>query len=193
MKKSGLILLLIVCLLFSGCNYPKKTNDYNEYMNYVYDVHRALEYMPTLNELGDYTKITATRNTTNNFVIFADTVTIALFLEYDEDAYNKQLEYINENYSFFEESPDLNYLDIDAKVNGYDIKTVIDETALQYIDPYSYSYGKDDTWYHDVVQTALMIGFNDVDNKICYLYRSNTSLDVLDDLESHIKECFYMV
>ena len=185
--------MLIVCLLFSGCNYPKKTNDYNEYMNYVYDVHRALEYMPTLNELGDYTKITATRNTTNNFVIFADTVTIALFLEYDEDAYNKQLEYINENYSFFEESPDLNYLDIDAKVNGYDIKTVIDETALQYIDPYSYSYGKDDTWYHDVVQTALMIGFNDVDNKICYLYRSNTSLDVLDDLESHIKECFYMV
>ncbi len=174
MKKFICILMTLSLLLCcTGCiSYNNHTSDLEEYSDYLGKVHLSEQHMPTLEEVGEYSDIEITYNF--DFVLMFETNTVGLFLSYDEAEYAVQKNRISSNYEFF--SPDDEDLesDCDASVNGYDINLVRAD----------YEY--------DTYKTGLLIGTDDENCRICYLFYLDTDLDVLDDLDSYIEEHFYI-
>lgn len=181
---------LIVCLLLSGCKYKKKTTDYDTYLKYVDKAYTLIstghaqvikDIMPTQQTLGKYTDLYSTFR--HEGVIYPIS-TVALFLDYDKSEYEKQVNYINENYLFIDSTyPECT--DIYASINGYEIKIV---------DKGLYTYDIYHNWAgHDyLVSFGMMIGTNTAENKICYLYFCDPELDIIDNLDEYIKEYFYL-
>lgn len=173
MKKAFCLILAICCLLtLAGCTSKKQTDDISKYSDYLAQVYHSELYMPASSTLGTYSDIHLTSQRT--IIAIFQTDTVGLFLSYDEDNYKSQKECILENYTFYlADDPGLES-DPDACIDGYDIKLV------------------KATYDLPTHKMGLLIGINDSECKICYLYYYDFDLDILDDLDHYIASYFTM-
>lgn len=173
MKKVLSISVLIVMLLsLSSCTRRKqKTTDEAEYENYLSKVEYSEDYMPSMAWCGNYSSATATYK--HEYLIFFDVYTVGLFLSYNEYEYNSQKNAILSDYKFFSVGDESLDSDCDATIEDYNIQLVKDE--------YEYS----------TMKMGLLIGLDDTNYKICYLFYYDFDLDSLDDLDSYIEDFFY--
>jgi len=162
------IFTTIILLCSSGCSYNEsiKLSDINDYDDYVTNVSYSREFMPDLSDLEGYESIDVIyyndRPSTNN------THTINLIVTYSNEYYNNaKSKYLSE-YSYLEASlydPDnknrMLVSDAEVEYNNYLIKVVFDE---------KFDYPKD----------FGMIGFNDIEYKLCFMFSYNDSLDYLN-------------
>ena len=173
MKKVLSVLVLIaVSISLSSCSVKKiKTTELNEYDEYLSKVEYAEDYMPSLEQCGNYSSFFATHKHQS---FYLETETVVLFLSYNEDEYNKQKEAILLNYVFYDSEDKGLESDCDAVVDGYNIKLVNRNYPLE-----TYKMG-------------LLIGMDDANKKICYLFYYDFDLDDLDDLDAYVESYFYM-
>lgn len=177
MKKfiSLLIVAAAILSLLSSCSIRResvkleKAEDMGKYEEYLAKVEYAADYMPQPNECGDYTSATVTYK--KKLMLLFESYSVGLFLSYDNAEYNKQKELILADYNFL--TSDSAESDPDASVGGYSIRLADKEYPLQ-----TYKMG-------------LLVGINDSENKICYLFYYDLDLDVLDDLDSYVEEFFF--
>ncbi len=174
MKKilSVFLLLAVSASLFSCGVINKTTSDIGEYSGYLDKVEYAGDFMPTEAEWGNYSSM---RSTYKHTAMFFDTYTVGLFLTYTEDEYIKQKEKVLSEYSFFNEGDEGLESDCNADVGGYSIQL----TRQDY--PYN------------TYKIGLLIGTDDEEGKICYLFYNDFDLDVLDNLDTYIRKYFYIV
>ncbi len=170
-KLLGILLLLVMAFSISGCSQQLKSSKIEDYNKYLAKVEYAKEYMPSVENCGEYSSVLATYKLTT---FLFDTYTVGLFLSYDQEEYQKQREEIALEYVFFTPDDETLQSDCDAAVEGYDIRLVKQE----YIQP-TYKMG-------------LLIGFDDSKQKICYLYYYDFDLDVLDNLDGYVRQYFEM-
>ena len=173
MKK--ILCVLIACVialsLCSCSSHRIETDDPDAYIKYVDDTVGAEDCMPALGECGDYSSFSTTRKRIS-FIFLTETV--GLFLSYDEEEYHRQKEKILSEYEFFQKGDEDLASDPDASVGGYDIRLVKRE----------YPY--------DTRKNGLLIGVNDTERKLCYLFYSDYDMDRIEDLDDYIDECFYL-
>ena len=159
-------------LSLSSC-FSKKMESENidEYYKYLGKVRYAEDYMPSVEQCGNYSSIMATYKST---VPIFETHTVGLFLSYDEAEYNKQINAIQNNFVFFNTDDDELQSDHVAVVGGYNIQLVKQEYPLE------------------TCKTGLLIGMDETNRKICYLFYYDFDLDELDDLDDYIESNFNM-
>ena len=168
--KRFLGIITLVAMIFSLISCGSKTSissNAEDYKVYLDKVEYAKDYMPSIASCGNFLSVVSTYKKT---VIFFDVYTLGLFLSYDEEEYNKQKEHIIQNYTFSDESESKS--DSLAKVNGYIIKLVEEDYPLE-----TYKMG-------------FLIGTDDNNHRIGYMYYYDFDLDVLDDLDSYVESYF---
>lgn len=172
MKKTLCILVIFALTIsLSACISKRETKNIDEYYEYLAKVRYAEDYMPGKENCGNYSSIYATYKRT--FAIF-ETFTVGLFLSYDEAEYHKQIEAIQSNYVFFNTEEDELQSDPDAVVDGYNIQLVKQEYPLE------------------TYKTGLLIGMDETNRKICYLFYYDFDLDELNNLDDYIESNFTM-
>ena len=174
MKKLFSIFILSVILLsLSSCTARRiKTTKEDKYEKYLSKVEYATDFMPDTDACGNYSSLTATYQHEDLF--FFDVYTVGLFLSYNESEYEAQKNQIFSNYEFFTSDDESLKSDCDATIKNYNIQLVKGE--------YEYS----------TIKMGLLIGTDDTNHKICYLFYYDFDLDILDDLDTYIKNYFYL-
>ena len=172
MKKLLLILLATVFLFsFVSCAMvSKETSNSEKYEAYLSEVAYSKDYMPSIDQCGEY--VTATATYKSRTILLFDTSTVGLFITYDDVEYQKQIERIASEYAFFSADDEALQSDCDAVVGEFSIRLVKTEYDLP-----TYKMG-------------LLIGTDHANSRICYLYYYDFDLDVLDDLEEFIYDYF---
>ncbi len=172
------LVLLLFAIVLSSCAQSQSTTDESVYERYLKDVRGAEAQMPSVQELGDYVSIYATQQTTPQF-LFSKTDSVALIVQYAKEDYINAKQAINESYTFVDQaSKELG--DYKASVAGYNIRVV----------------KKDEVWNdaqmicYDYPSCFLMIGHNDAEYKIIYMYHYDFELDNIDNLDKYIKQCY---
>lgn len=163
MKKLLLLLLTLACI-FTFCSCSKTATGIERYEDDKKELNSyAPDFLPDLNTLGDYNDIEYTFK--NSYDSMFETHGYALFVSYDSDDYENQVEKIGEKYTFLSEDNTSHYpkLPISAfKYDGYDLKIVPLE------------YGESSCKYFG------MIGLNKDNHYICYLMFANQDLDYIE-------------
>lgn len=171
-------------MLFHGVTKDMSTSDLTEYEDYLnieeddVDIYsRRLCQMPELEDCGAYIGGTASlRRHRSMFPLNG----YALFLNYDEEEYQKQCAAIGERYSFLTE-PTTHFRDIDAVWNGFFARP-----AMVY---YPWEDMKEAIWGD--VNLCLFIGFDDASHRIMYACYSDTEIDAIDDLNETMDHYFF--
>ena len=173
MKKILSFFLLIVTVFsLSSCAAKKlKTTKEAEYEEYLSKVEYAESYMPGLEQCGNYSSMNATYK--HEYLLFFDVYTVGLFLSFDKSEYEIHKNDILSRYKFFTPDDESLKSDCDATIKNYNIQLVNDE--------YEYS----------TIKMGLLIGMDDTDCKICYLFYYDFELDVMANLDAYIEDFFY--
>ena len=175
MKKAiSFFLLLVIIFSLSSCTMAKsKTSNTARYEKYLSKVEYSESHMPDLEQCGNYSSMNATY--TYECFLFFDVYTVGLFLSYSESEYEAQKNNILSNYEFFKPDDENLKSDCNATVKNYNIQLVKAE--------YEYS----------TIKMGLLIGTDDSNCKICYLFYYDFDLDVMDDLDTYIENYFYLL
>ena len=174
------IMVLIVCISLSSCSRRYSSEKDEDYAKYLDEVANANLYMPDLEDLGDYKSISVSRRTCND--IFIDTTeTISLIVQYGKDDFNLAIDQIETRYEFVNSALD-NYEDYEAEVHDYYFR--VDSNSL--CEMVSYPSGETVL----VPKCSLIIGINESENKIAYLYYWDIEIQEMDDLDKFIEEKF---
>lgn len=176
-KKLSLLAVFFIMLAFlSSCVTMSQmtSGGEGEYADYLAKVTYSKDHMPSVESLGAYTDLQITYKYTQDFAIIVlfETHSVGVFVSYDEDGFGEQTEYISKNYSFFESNPDENGTDHFATIAGYEITMV------------------DAEYEFEIYKSCLLIGVNETEKKICYLFYYDFDRDSLTDLDGYIKETF---
>ena len=101
MKKLLLILLATLFLFsFVACaRVCKESSNVEKYEAYMSEVTYSKDYMPSIDQCGEYVNATATYK--RRTILLFDTSTVGLFVTYDDAEYQKQIERISSEYAFF--------------------------------------------------------------------------------------------
>ena len=101
MKKilSFCILFLMIMMLGSCTLKEEKTSNIDKYPEYLGQVAYAEEYMPNIEQCGNYSSMLATYKKSGVIIFVTDTV--GLFLSYNEDEYYEQKEEMLSSFEFF--------------------------------------------------------------------------------------------
>ena len=183
--KRILALVIVLSFFLTGCNIREKAEfdinirekvetDIDKYESICNEVENASVLMPDLDEIGDYNEVKFTYKIyCYSFFIGFVSDGIGLWAQYDESDYEEEKERVLSSYEFLEEpiidSRGLYELPVtEFAYKGYDTKIVPDE---DYID-----FG--------ACKSFLMIGFNDNEYAICYLYYYDIDIDYLYDEET---------
>lgn len=177
-KSNVLIIFLISCLCLSSCTRKYSSTKEDAYENYVAELSYADQFMPKLEELGEYTSVFSSRRTPND-IFFDTTDSVALIVQYEKEQYDMQVDRIMRKYRFIVEGADY-LMDVDANVSGFDFK-VVDDNRF---------YGE--LLHTLLVYDLLFIGFNETDCKVAYLYYWDHALDCIKDLDKFIKTKFVL-
>ncbi len=176
MKKISLLLALCIMATFllTACSEKFVSSEEIDYSEYIEKVAGAGSFMPTLDQVGNYSSFKATYKHSRTALMY-ELDTVGLFLTYDDaDDFAEAVENLSYEHLFYEGHPDEEKTDHLAKVKGYDIKMVKEEYELE------------------VYKSAFLIGVNEEKQKICYLFYYDFDMDSLSDLDSYIDEHFYM-
>lgn len=163
--------LIIVLKAFLGFNDNYSTYDLSEYESYLDYPLAAREFMPALDDCGEYLEAGISRRERVQFIFGHQSV--CLFLQYSEEEYARQKEQIEKNYSFFEE-PDGSFQDISGSIGGYRVRMV--NTGDSYSD----------------MKEGKFIGFNDKANVVLYMYYYDDDLDTIINMDKTLKRYFYI-
>lgn len=177
----------LVCVLvflvfnFTACqgvtSYSLKEEDY---YGYLIEVKDAQFHMPKLDELGEYESIRITRRKPNNDFI-STTDSIALFVTYTPDQFEVAKADINLKYNYLENVND-NINDINAEVNGFNIK-VVDKQLCYEVGAGRYEYP----------YSFLMIGYNQDKKTIVYMFHYEHTIGMINDLDDFIQKGYYFL
>ena len=167
------LVLVLICGALTGCFYrkrkkPKKIAEYN---SYVSDVGNAEKFMPDCDQdLGVYQSVQFGFQET--FLLIFGSQTITLIASYDETNYEKEKSAALDRFDFLKEP----YQEKD----GYYIFPV---ASFEYRG-YSFSIVPDRDYYSDGrlgCHSFMMVGYNDAEKKIAYLYFYDPDLDYLSE------------
>ena len=164
LMKRLLLLLLILTFIFTVCSCSKTAAGIERYEDDKKELnYYAPDFLPELNTLGDYCDIEYTVK--KSYELFFETRGYALFVSYDSADYEKQVENIDEKYTFLSEDNISHYPKLPIatfKYGDYDFRIVPLE------------YGESSCKYFG------MIGLNKDNHYICYLMFANQDLDYIE-------------
>ena len=137
--------------------------------------------MPEPSDLGDYESFFASRKTPQD--MFFNTVdSVALIVQYNEDTFQNAYNVLFEKYDFVESKSEY-VRDIEAKVNNFEFRIVDDPSFyLRNLEGERILSGN----------MLLLIGIDDVDLRIAYLYHSDCEGGVVEDLEEYIEKGYVL-
>ena len=177
-----LILLFCCCFCLSSCSKRYSSSYEEDYTKYISEVVDAELYMPQLGELGNYKSFLAGRRTCND--IFIDTTeTISLIVQYGKDDFNLAIDQIETRYEFVNSALD-NYEDYEAEVHDYYFRVDLNSLCEMV------NYPSGETVL--VPKCSLIIGINEIENKIAYLYYWDAEMQNMNDLDKFIEDKFVL-
>lgn len=182
MSISKKMINIILVLCFSGClsscskEYRSRNEaDYEIYVNEVYD---AINFMPQLNELGDYESVVITRKSPND-PFFSTTNSIALIVQYDIENFNHYCEKILQQYTFY--GLEGKYVqDIEASTNNFQFNIIDNDNYITFDGLLS-------------AKQFLLLGINQKERKVAYLYHWDASLDYIKNLDEFIEKKYVLI
>lgn len=181
-KNKILILLLCFCLCFSSCSKRYSSSNEEDYEEYISEVYDANLYIPKPDELGDYESLLVGRRTCND-IFFDTTETVSLIVYYSEDNFDLAVDQIENKYEFIGSSLD-NYQDYEAEVNNYSFRVDSNSLAEMTCHPSG-------VIVLEPIQ-SLIIGINEEEHKIAYLYYWDIEIHEMEDLDSFIEKKFVL-
>ena len=167
-----LFFIIILCQAYFGFNDDSSTEDLSEYQAYLDCVLSSQDSMPALEECGAYQKAKLSKREHLQYIF--DYYSVCLFLQYDEEEYERQVEQIEKDYRFFQE-PTYDLHEVTASIGGYEVRVV--EPGDPIMPP---------------VKGCLLIGFNDELHAIMYAYYDDIERDYISDLDKALKEYLYI-
>ena len=183
MKIRALIVSIFVFLFFSftGCKASTYYSlDEQDYYDYLIEVKDAQFHMPQLTDLGEYDSITVTRRKPKNSFI-STTDSIALFVTYEAEQFEKMLTVIRQKYSYLEQ-PIEALEDINAEINGFVIN-VVDKQVCYDVGNGRYEYP----------YAFLMIGYNELKTTIVYMFHYEHTIGTITDLDDFIQKGYFFI
>ncbi|MBQ2774453.1 MAG: helix-turn-helix domain-containing protein [Clostridia bacterium] len=152
--------------------FSSNVEKYEEYFGDAVDIEyrlpeeiATLEYLPDVEDFGEYTDVKICRKSILQIVFLSESVTA--FFEYEEDDYEAQKVKVLEKYQFMTK-PTGEFRDVEAHVHGFDFSVV--------------EIGED----VDKVKEQFLIGFNDEKHTIVYAHKEDMDLDYIDSLDDDI-------
>ena len=167
-------IMLIVAIpieLFVGLFTKYETTDIGQYQKYLDKCLFSEEYMPDIDDIGDYEGITITAK--EELILFA-VDSVALFVEYDDENYAKAVNYIENNYTFFDGTEGVNIEDTIAEINGFQFRMV----NLKLDSPYT-------------TKKILCVGKNDEDKTVAYIFIYDAEINVFESMQYRIPDNVY--
>ncbi len=169
MKKILAIMLCIISIFsFVSCRYEKSIDtDISNYNEKILEVGYAVEFMPAIDSLEDYTSVSYSHQCVPDFIGCFES--IVLFVQYDAGIYEAQKAKICSKYSFLTEtklsSDKEEYVLIlpSFEYKTYDINIIDKGIGLE--NPSQKSFG--------------MVGFDDERSIVVYCYFYNVDLDYI--------------
>ena len=181
--KRAIAMLLSMCLIFGLCSCSNKYESTSErdYEAFISEVRDAEQHMPRINDLGNYNSFSIIRRCPGD--IFIDTTdSITVIVQYDEQNFIKSRDLIDINYQFVKRGKDY-VLDTEATSKGFRLR-VVDDPRF---------YGNRADGYKPFnANKLLIIGINEEDFKIAYLYHWDHSIDSIEDLDGFIENKYYL-
>lgn len=176
------ILFLVLLFLSIYLWNHQKTNNIQRYNSYLNKVRYAKFYFPKINELGNYKKITFTYKNTRELLFFV-TKSIGLFLNYSDEEYKIMKEKINSTYSFYEEKIDRLLINPIANFKDYTFQIVES--------PICFDQSEENCNKYEFPKFFEIIGFNDQQQKIVFIFIDSEDLDWIDELKEIIERYVY--
>ena len=166
--KSISTFLIFVFTFFgmTACSHSKlSSTDVADYPSYLAKVHGAEDGMPKLSELSDYESLKLTYR--GNAPLLLDNLqSVALFVRYEGEAFEAALESVNTKYRFLES--DIFSDEYQGFKFGMDINT-LDESYPEH---------------------ALIVGINEEEETLAYLYYFDPTLDRIESLYVFVRDNF---
>ena len=176
MKSILVLAILLFSFLASSCVPTEKTlisTRETDYISMIRGVRFAEDYMPQIEELGEYKQLRVARYDESALIYY--TKNIVLVVEYDQENYQKQQDKIEKENVFISETtihdvPKSYESDYFAHVNGFYIRVVKDSIVGSAMD-------------HD-----YYIGFNDAEQKVAYIFCRDDECTRFDVIGDYIQE-----
>lgn len=169
--------IVFYVLFFASIPLTEKSNDENDYETYLSEVKYADKHMPSIAALDDYEEISINRKTKKYLLWKRDS--ISLKVSYDDESFAEAIKKINAKYSFVAEKKE-NLHDCSASINGYRIRIVEkQETHSSYT-------------FYDYPKGFLMVGINENNNSVIYLFHYDFDLDEIKDLDDFIDKNYLL-
>ena len=159
-------------ITYIGYNANDSTEDLSQYGAYLDCVLSSRDFMPAPEDCGPYQKEKLSKREHLQYIF--DYYSVCLFLQYDEEEYERQVEQIEKDYRFFQE-PTYDLHEVTASIGGYEVRVV--EPGDPIMPP---------------VKGCLLIGFNDELHAIMYAYYDDIERDYISDLDKALKEYLYI-
>ncbi len=163
--------LIIVLRLFLGFNDDYSTHDLSKYESYLDYPLAAREFMPALDNCGEYQEAGISRRERVQFIFGHHSV--CLFLRYSEEEYARQKEQLEKRYTFYEESNGV-FEDVSGSIGSYRVRMV--NTGDSYSD----------------LKEGKFIGFNDEMNAVLYMYYYDDDLDTIMNMDKTLRKYFFV-
>ena len=174
-----LTILILVCFVFSFMfaslfTFEKIYRYEDEQIGDAYaEVVNRFQTMPTLEELGNYSKILHYDFYGEGFLIFSwDADTIIVY--YSDEEYEKQKVMLDEKYVFENEETASIYNSEEptVSIDGYVFRTLDTDGTYR--------------WELEYPKKIMFIATNDEEKAICYIAYEDMDLDYIDSLESFL-------
>lgn len=174
---------LFIDIPFSGRDEGKFV-DISEYESYRNKIKYAEEGLPSLDEIGDYTEVLfGYRKVVDSHVMGFVSYGLSLFVDYDVSQYSSAKQFSESHYNFItvpiiQDDGDYTFPVAEFSYDGYEFKIAYTSASV-------YRSTKEE---HIYPKSFTMVGFDDKNNSIAFLYYYNFDLDVLcfkDDEEEY--------
>ncbi|GGD12884.1 hypothetical protein [Pontibacillus salipaludis] len=169
---------LILLLLITGCG--ETSTDLDEYLNSGTSIDsEASSFMPSLSKLPEYEDVEYTYSKNN--MLFYQSESISLVVEYDEDTYKSEKKRVKEAVDFLEEP-------VLAFTSDGEEKYGVPEEKFK-VNSYTFNVEKNSKIAYP--KRFGMIGMSDQKQRIAYLYFLDTELDYISgSMEEFVKKYF---
>lgn len=163
---------------FSGRGEGKLV-DTSEYESYRNKIKYAEEGLPSLNEIGDYKEaIFGYRNVVHSYVMGFESYGLSLFADYDASQYASAKEFAESRYSFItapivQDDGNYTFPVAEFSYDGYEFKIAYTSASVYH------STGKNSEKEYIYPKSFTMVGFDNENNSLTFLYYYYFDLDLL--------------
>lgn len=182
LKIKKLLILLIILVCLSSCTKSYNSNKEEDYERYISEVVDAQLYMPNLEDLGVYESIFVSSRIRND-LFFDTTDTIALIVQYDESNYDIATNNLENKYKYISHELE-NYKDFEASIKNFNFR--VDLNSLYEM----INYPSNEVVLYP--KCSLIVGLNEIEHKIAYLYYWDVEVNCMEDLDKFIEEKFIL-